>query len=54
MVNIAAEMAYLETKKYLSSTIGFLVIVLCLFPAMDDATAVVSANILSTPFISFY
>ncbi|KAJ6871717.1 hypothetical protein NC652_037162 [Populus alba x Populus x berolinensis] len=33
-------MAYLETKKYLSSTIGFLVIVLCLFPAMDDATAV--------------
>jgi nitrate reductase NapE component len=53
MVNIAAEMAYLETKKYLS-TIGFLVIVLCLFPAMDDATAVVSANILSTPFISIY
>ncbi|KAH8484688.1 hypothetical protein H0E87_026443 [Populus deltoides] len=32
-------MAYLETKKYLI-TIGFLVIALCLFPAMDDATAV--------------
>uniref|UniRef100_A0A6N2K8Z8 Pyrrolo-quinoline quinone repeat domain-containing protein n=1 Tax=Salix viminalis TaxID=40686 RepID=A0A6N2K8Z8_SALVM len=38
MVLVATKMDHLETKKYIS-IIGFLVIVLCLFPEMDGATA---------------